>query len=940
MKLVLSAICIGVVTASAPPRIELSLGETLNGTFTHDASALPQHHFHGVRNTVSQCSVPPDSPCFRDDIKSKREYTLTCEIRDESNEKKCSLPQARAYDHYGGDLNVSTTIFLVDNNENDESYISQEKSNINWQHRGRYLIYYDAEDKSGNHAEQVVLQVVLDDHEAPKFDANCVDETEEAANTEFKFCKLNATDNCIQENQTALNNRIKYTLKRGEVDVGTYPGASYALASTWLTTYWLRCDASGPIMQDGKADDFDLGTFTVTATVNDLAGPFGEGDQNNNRTTSFDVTFVDSTPPTIHLQGLNPYHYECDNIAADQNWEQYRSAGIVENGHPITSLEEVQKAGNLSAFTSYQALDQGVKFVDTRDDVCKQGKTLSSDGHEWDLHNYTASTVVESTVGNYTVTYSHRDLSGLPAANVTRDVIVQDTTPPQVYLMGNSSSVEFWANTTSQWVDPWALCADSCTDMPNLVPGSTSEADVFMDDPRGYAEWLQCPGSCTAGKYGIDNKVPGTYIRQYTCIDGVGNRASVNRTITIVDEDAPIITITKVNDDNVVGGNNAETLILEATQQNDNFMKRSGHPTEYRDAGAVCADYHDTKCNHGPGKALAHGECPQENQTHGRQWDHSNMDVGYSGSQLAVVSEVRFTPEISGASGPWQEFATGAVDVDLTQIGLWEVRYNCTDLAGNHAISKTRSVTVQDTRCPFLDVDAQLVYIEAGFDYHDQQPNAFDSLVAGSQLPASAVTRAWKNNKNPASATSKPGEYVLTFQATDNATNTVRDVTSLSKGCGETGTKFSDKCSDYESDRNRSALIGYGCGNQLDEQKRTVVVKDTLPPVIYLKLPGSNLLNKAQVEDIEANGRKGIGNGELHANTQPLENSAAADSRRSTFSNDVPYVLPPNAFSTRRRLAPEAPASRQVAAGALIGIAAGAALLALTKRRSNTHVPV
>merc|ERR1712072_610874 len=124
------------------------------------------------------------------------------------------------------------------------------------------------------------------------------------------------------------------------------------------------------------------------------------------------------------------------------------------------------------------------------------------------------------------------------------------------------------------------------------------------------------------------------------------------------------------------------------------------------------------------------------------------------GSRLTVTSEIRFTPKFSGVSGPWQAF--DAVEVDLAQIGLWEVRYNCTDLADNHAISKTRSVTVQDTRCPFLNVDAQLVYIEAGFDYHDQQPKAFDSLVAGSKLPASAVERMWENNKNPASATSKP----------------------------------------------------------------------------------------------------------------------------------------------------------------------------------------
>merc|ERR1711981_1493752 len=76
-----------------------------------------------------------------------------------------------------------------------------------------------------------------------------------------------------------------------------------------------------------------------------------------------------------------------------------------------------------------------------------------------------------------------------------------------------------------------------------------------------------------------------------------------------------------------------------------------------------------------------------------------------------------------------------------------------------------------------------------------------------------------------------------------------------SAACAKPDAKFAKTCAAHgQKDANERAglkeeLRGLGCGNVVAETKRTVVVKDTLPPVIYLKLP-NNYLNDKQVDHI------------------------------------------------------------------------------------------
>jgi hypothetical protein len=118
-----------------------------------------------------------------------------------------------------------------------------------------------------------------------------------------------------------------------------------------------------------------------------------------------------------------------------------------------------------------------------------------------------------------------------------------------------------------------------------------------------------------------------------------------------------------------------------------------------------------------------------------------------------------------------------------TQVpGSYFVSFMATDAAGNAAVEVTRTVIVEDTSPPVITLTGSAsVTIEAGSDYTDMGATAIDSVDG-------AIPVVVDNKVN----TQAPGSYLVSFTATDAAGNAAVEVT------------------------------------------RTVIVQDTLPPVITL----------------------------------------------------------------------------------------------------------
>ena len=149
-----------------------------------------------------------------------------------------------------------------------------------------------------------------------------------------------------------------------------------------------------------------------------------------------------------------------------------------------------------------------------------------------------SSTVDSNTIGSYTVTYTVSDASGNQATAV-RTVIVEDSTPPTIALIGsNPVSVE----AGSSYTDAGATATDSYDG--DLTASITTTSDV-------------------------DINTVGTYTVTYAVSDSSANSATASRTVNVVDTTAPVITITGANPVDVDLG------------------------TTYSDAGATATDSYD-----------------------------------------------------------------------------------------------------------------------------------------------------------------------------------------------------------------------------------------------------------------------------------------------------------------------------------------------------------
>ena len=213
-------------------------------------------------------------------------------------------------------------------------------------------------------------------------------------------------------------------------------------------------DLSEQITIDASSvDTSQVGTYTVTYTVSDAAG---------NAATRRARTIIvqDTTPPVLTLTGANPQILEC----------------------------------RVDAYT-----ELGAMAFDNRDGALTPTIDISA--------------VDPSQVGTYTVTYTAADLSGNTTTG-ERTVQVQDTTPPEITLLGEP---ELAIEAAADYTDAGATALD-------LVDGDLSD-QIQIDNP-------------------VDPDVPGYYTITYTIADAAGNAAEpITRKITVIDTTPPEIAL-------------------------------------------------------------------------------------------------------------------------------------------------------------------------------------------------------------------------------------------------------------------------------------------------------------------------------------------------------------------------------------------------------------
>jgi hypothetical protein len=177
---------VGAAAAVAPPRIELSLdGNYVNGKLSEEIYRAHDQGRTNLDHTHYRNNLTPDAPdgMKRVAVQSRQDWTEKCAAGVDTLDT-CHFPIARAYDFVDQKLRVSTRVFMVDRDDrvmlspecmcgcNDDDTVHTAcdlDTNITMDHRATYLFKYDATDNSGNHAEQVVFALIVDDLTPPTF---------------------------------------------------------------------------------------------------------------------------------------------------------------------------------------------------------------------------------------------------------------------------------------------------------------------------------------------------------------------------------------------------------------------------------------------------------------------------------------------------------------------------------------------------------------------------------------------------------------------------------------------------------------------------------------------------------------------------------------------------------------------------------------------------
>ena len=316
-------------------------------------------------------------------------------------------------------------------------------------------------------------------------------------------------------------------------------------------------DGSSTYSTTGTVDTNVLGAYTLTYTAADNSG--------NQATVTRTVNVVDTTAPAITLVGDSQVNIEVGSTYTDagatatDNYDgDISSQIVVVNNVDVNTLGSYTVTYSVSDSSSNAAtvatrtvnvVDQTAPTITILGDnpvTIEAGSTYTdagataTDNYNNDVtSSITVSSTVDSTItGSYTVTYTVSDASGNQATAV-RTVIVEDSTPPTIALIGSN---------------------------PVTVEAGSTYTDAGATATDAYDGDLTSSITTTSN---VDTNAVGTYTVTYTVSDSSANPATASRTVNVVDTTAPVITIT---------GANPVDVDLGAT---------------YSDAGATATDVHD-----------------------------------------------------------------------------------------------------------------------------------------------------------------------------------------------------------------------------------------------------------------------------------------------------------------------------------------------------------
>merc|ERR1711865_595186 len=472
------------------------------------------------------------------------------------------------------------------------------------------------------------------------------------------------------------------------------------------------------------------------------------------------------------------------------------------------------------------------------------------------------STVNTKKVGDYAVIYNAKDNAGNKAIRKTRGVFVRDTTKPWIALKGKKALVHY---SEDNFHEPGVVYGDSC--------------DKSLKNHS--ARW---------NKKFNDRKL-GTYVRTYSVKDASGNKKATTRKYTIVDNKIPILKIV---------GKSVQTF--EATRD-----------AEYSDRGANCQDYVDGILNHAveitgdtvnfriPATYTVKYNCQDLSGNAATEVtrkvvvrDTTCPTVKLLGKNMNYI-EAGFPYVDAGAT------ATDSLDGDITKkvftdgdtvntAQAFYSRRSCKDIKGEYAAAKTGEYYITTSVkgafkrvLVWCDMKNSKTYFQCTNCKRVKKAYAKDQGSCASK----GLKMAKFTKKEKAVALAKFGKLYFSTASTDDylcSTSVMGGV----KNAQQSRKTYANKIT--RSEAGKYVIFFHVTDKAMNAEcttyKRTVVVKDTLPPVITLHL-NKKLIHQSAARQTGLGGEKNPAGTKANPfisdwrNTKRVKNSFMAESATS-----------------------------------------------------------
>ncbi|MDB4554076.1 DUF5011 domain-containing protein, partial [Akkermansiaceae bacterium] len=528
------------------------------------------------------------------------------------------------------------------------------------------------------------------------------------------------------------------------------------------------------------------GSHIITATATDAFNNVSAG-------TTHEVE-VDTTAPVITLSGSAIHvaeagfqYIDAGATADGQESVSVSSEGTVDTSilgdHVLTYTAE-DLAGNVGTATrTVTVVDTtlpvitligGEVTIEVDGSYTELGATLldnydsSSSLGSSDLYVIDSSAVNTSVVGEYTVTYNVTDSEDNVAQQVTRTVNVVDTTLPEITLNGGvvvtiplgGSYTEFGATVSDNYDQELAVTIDSSV---------------------------------------VDTSVVDSYSVTYNVTDDSNNTGTATRTVNVVDQTLPVITLTGGNVTIEAGGSYTE---LGATASDNYYTGLSVTPSGAVNTSAVgtyTITYSAIDGSQNEGTATRTVTVV----------DTTVPVVTVRTGNDAVVMGASWTD--AGAYSDGMENVTASGNVNTSAVGTYTITYSATDDSQNTGTA-TRTVIVRNSLDSFGDVVVypnQTTTLIGQVTIEGEAAESGDvvAVYVGDELRGKQEViifegNAWVNML----VNSAGGSETISFKVFDSSTGLTHEktkasavITSSGEAVGSAGNPFMIEMKDFET---------------------------------------------------------------------------------------------------------------------------------------------